>query len=288
MRINILTVNNGVGLERDALILAERLKNHTVKITDMAKSKIIAGKWDIFVHCEIVWPHAFPKGTINYLIPNQEWFKKEWLPLLHKFDGILCKTRHAFTIFSQLHDHVRYISFTSKDMWQKSGKKGIIHNAGKSESKGTKSIMESWKPEYPVLLITQDRIRLNNTKPNIDYRYGRINEDNYKALLNTHALHICTSEAEGWGHYIWEAMSTGAAVITLDAPPMDEYTDCLKVGYRESKPMGLGNKYAIDPVSFQNTLEKALSLDLSEIGQRNRERYEDNHDYFCNAIKEIF
>lgn len=286
MKINILTVNNGVGLQRDGLILANQLKGHFVKISDMSPRKNLAGRYDINIHCEIVWLNALRYATKNYLIPNQEWFNLDWIKHLYKFDCILVKTKHAYELFSKHHHNVKYISFTSNDMWRKSSKSGVLHVAGKSMAKGTKTIIENWKAEYPKLLLTQDRNKSINLNPNIDYRFGRINEDAFVNMLNSHQLHLCTSEVEGWGHYIWEAMSTGAAVITTDAPPMNEYIDDLLVPYSGKEPMNLGTKYFIDPKGFQSTVEKALDMDLKAIGYKNRAVYEENDEYFKRAFHE--
>ena len=36
-------------------------------------------------------------------------------------------------------------------------------------------------------------------------------------------VHICPSAREGFGHYINEARSVGAVVLTIDAAPMSEF-----------------------------------------------------------------
>ena len=43
-----------------------------------------------------------------------------------------------------------------------------------------------------------------------------------RTLQNSHRFHLCLSEAEGWGHYIAEALSVGAITLTCDAAPMNE------------------------------------------------------------------
>ena len=50
----------------------------------------------------------------------------------------------------------------------------------------------------------------------------RLSEEEVLRLMNTHGVHLCPSRTEGFGHYIVEALSTGAVVVTTNAPPMNE------------------------------------------------------------------
>lgn len=46
--------------------------------------------------------------------------------------------------------------------------------------------------------------------------------EDVRRLQNSHGIHVCVSEREGFGHYINEARAVGALVVTTNHPPMNE------------------------------------------------------------------
>jgi glycosyltransferase involved in cell wall biosynthesis len=50
-----------------------------------------------------------------------------------------------------------------------------------------------------------------------------VSNETLKDLQNKAFIHICPSCYEGFGHYINEALSVGAVVVTTDADPMREF-----------------------------------------------------------------
>src|SRR5688572_30297159 len=102
-RINIIACDNGIGLSREIRILAGILYDANFKVTlndiarpglrhriDLAASHRFSQKppYDINIFLEEVVPEWCAYARINLLIPNQEWFRVQWLPFLSLFDSI--------------------------------------------------------------------------------------------------------------------------------------------------------------------------------------------------------
>lgn len=65
------------------------------------------------------------------------------------------------------------------------------------------------------------RIYACSAAPNLFWCRGLARED-VDMLHRCASVFVCPSSAEGYGHYINEARSAGGAVVTVDAPPMNE------------------------------------------------------------------
>ena len=222
MKINIITHFNGVGLEQDANIIKSILdsKGHICNFVEYKQNKCTFADKNIFL--ELIRTDFFKFAKENILIPNPEWFFSEWLAKL-KDVKILCKTYDALNVFSKISDNVHYIGFTSQDCFLSDVKKEdrFIHIAGKSSHKNTDVIIKAWqsgKIKDKLILIKQDYKGINN---NIIH-CSRMPREDLLILMNACQYHLCPSEYEGFGHYINEARSTGALIISTDAAPMNE------------------------------------------------------------------
>ncbi len=245
----VIISGNSLGLENDSLVLQTALnkanssiqsnlilgrKNFFSKVRStlhLLQSRV-RGKKLIFIHMEEVQSKLTWMATQNYLIPNQDWFRSrtEKVTLANENIILLCKTKDALRAFSDINDRTHYLGFTSLDRHQSNVKKDYskyLHLAGKSEKKGTISVINAWKnhPEWPVLTLqttVDSHIRLAQNIPNINLITSNQSGENLLNLMNSHGVHLCISEVEGFGHYIVEALSTGAIVLTTDAAPMNE------------------------------------------------------------------
>ena len=111
-------------------------------------------------------------------------------------------------MLNQYHKNVINTTFFSLDRYYfPSHTDKFLHFKGKSIQKNTE------------LIKNIDYIKILDS--NVDY----LSDNEITNNLNTHDIHICCSLYEGWGHYLWEAMSCGKLVICSEIPVFKEYLD---------------------------------------------------------------
>jgi glycosyltransferase involved in cell wall biosynthesis len=101
------------------------------------------------------------------------------------------------------------------------------------------------------------------TAANIEHRIGYLADAELKRLQNAHRFHLCPSATEGFGHYIVEAMSVGAVVITLDAPPMNEMITPergILVPWSRIGTQHLATIFHFEDPSMERAIERALAM----------------------------
>lgn len=282
-RVRLITRDNGVGLRRDLEIVARALRGaqiHSEALTFggarvvnnlmQARTRLKAvasGRVDTQIFLERIYRGCLPAAHRNVLIPNPEWMLDKWLPLLPQFERVLCKTRNAERVFSQLGCNTRYIGFTSQDRFDAgiARERAFLHVAGRSTAKGTDAVLQAWlrHPEWPPLTVVQSRDVPRVEAPNIDHRLDYLDDAELRRLQNAHAFHLCPSEAEGFGHYLVEALSTSAVVITTDGEPMNELVTPergILLQPTGQRPMALGTRYTVDVAGIEDAVARALML----------------------------
>lgn len=255
-------------------------------------------EYDINLFIEDIDPNYFPRAKRNYLIPNQEWFRYRWLPYLIGLDGLLTKTRFSQRIFSFLKCRTNFVGFTSEDRFEPCLRKdynSFFHLAGNSPCKGTEAIVKLWlqHPEWPLLTIVQNRQKLGSlAAKNIRYHIGYIDDQQLKHYQNTFGIHLCPSETEGFGHYIAEAMSCKALVITTNAPPMNELVTPergILVDYYGAKFQCLSKRYYVDLIALERCINQVITLASGQkqlLGEQARQWYLENDNHFKNRFCE--
>jgi glycosyltransferase involved in cell wall biosynthesis len=254
MKINIITWLNNFGLTKEAKLLKEILEKEgfDVQIFNLEKKTEIRNA-DINIFCERISENHFQLAKFNIFLPNPEWFVfstsdgkahtqlTECIPEFSKLDLILCKTHDAVKIFKNYinEDKIKFVSFTSEDNFLEVENKyrTFLHLQGKSNLKGTNELWQvgfhyydDWSElskrtkKYLEIFISSANFSNAEILPAQFKYYPKINDDDdFKKAQNKCIFHICPSYYEGFGHYIWEALSCGAIVLTLDAPPMNEF-----------------------------------------------------------------
>jgi len=304
---NIIARTNGVGLDRDVDLVHQCLKNaghevmvsHCRGISPLRAILPCKPKFDANIFLERVFPRWFGCARQNLLIPNQERFPKRHRKHLKYIDQILCKSRHAEEIFSGLDHPSQYIGFTSSDLLDETIKpdyQSFFHLAGRSTLKGTETILDLWQkhPEWPLLTIVQCKENAPDQVPaNVKLIIDYIPHEEIKKHLNSHGIHLCTSLSEGWGHYIVEAMSCRAVVVTTDAPPMNELITPARgipVPYHHSEPRHLGTNFHVDPEKLEKNIQQLLLMPAEKkatLGKHARTWFEENDTAFRRKLTQI-
>ena len=285
MKINIYTSLNGVGLEADANLLKDHLQGHEVHLLDW-RTKQRGMRCDIAIHLEIPRYDCIRLAKRNIFIPNPEWFNIQWKSGLNNFTEIWCKTQDCKRIFEQLHTNTKLSGFISNDMYMQDVRKSklIIHVSGKSMSKGTKQICEAYKRNKNLpkcYLISSHKWECTNNLIGCE----RLPYNDLKILMNSSLIHLCPSSYEGWGHYIHEALSTAANIITTDHPPMNEFASGIKIDSTER--MGLADIGNVSVSALSDEIQRLYSLStntLVESGKLNRDAFLKRNSDFINFL----
>lgn len=301
LTINIISSKNGVGLSRDVALLEKELTKlgHKVGFIDFQKHDPPASQADINIFIQIGDEFFFSFAKRNYLIPNPECcllLSYDKVPL---FDLILCRTKEVERIYKTMNSNTVHMSFTCEDRYDPTVIKNYkqpIHLAGASIQKGTDRIAKIWEqnPDLPLLTMIRHLHKcqfpsLSNLKVVFEY----LPDADLKKYQNQCGMHLCPSESEGFGHYIMEAMSCGAVVISTNAPPMNEFVldkRCL-IDYDRTGTQNIATLYYIDVNKGASVIKGILALndnELKAIGKKNREFYLKNDKYFKKKLSEIF
>jgi hypothetical protein len=323
-RINIVAWHNGGGLSRDIDTLLEVLPADRFEVTlngarrEQASirrrrivhrasnlrhlwrphKKMTGAKYDVNLFLEDLSPGFFKHASANMFIPNPEWFKENQRRHLQGIDVVLCKTRDAQGTFSRLGSEARFIGFTSEDRGDTSHtlrrQTRFLHLAGRSWQKGTQPLITLWlqHPEWPTLTVVQNTRTYNQSKvvritaPNIHHLLERLDDAALRELQNSHAIHLCPSEAEGFGHCIAEAMSCGALTLTTNAPPMNELITPERgvlVDYQRTTRQRSGVNYYVDPADLERKIQAMIAMDDQsklKLGDNARNWFRENDRLF--------
>lgn len=246
MKINLIAHENGYGLSRDVEIFDEVLHDlgHEAYHLDPLHIPELLGTADANIFFEVVEPSCFAAAKHQVLIPNPEWPGSwiSYMPRLH----VWCKTLSAFETLTKLKmvidpargsegfKQIEYLGFTSRDRFDETveRKREFLHLAGHSSMRSTDVVLEAWlrNPKWPKLTVVWDEKKLSRfarefiEKPirNVEIYGYRLSGREVRELQNSCLFHLCPSECEGFGHYMNEALSVGAVVLSLNAPPMSE------------------------------------------------------------------
>jgi glycosyltransferase involved in cell wall biosynthesis len=235
----------------------------------------------------------------NVLLPNPEWL--DVTPAMSGMDAVLCKTRWTTEIMAKLHPRPVFTGFTSLDrslpMIERSDRRPF-HLVGRSPNKGTGAVLEAWRrnPGWPTLtVIAWDTglVMPEQVPGNVHVTRNFVDDAELQRIQAGSGLHVSPSEAEGFGHTLVEGMSTGALVITTDAPPMNELVTPERgelVPFRHSAPMREGRRFEVDVERLEERIAECLAAppdSLRAKGAAARKWFEENDAGFRRRLVEV-
>jgi len=259
------------------------------------------------IYCERVIEHpALKKAKYQILIPNPEWLDARTHSLAGMCTHVWHKSNFSLRRLTPIFPHAEhsYLGFTSPDPGLLvSGYESFVHLRGKlATRRNTNSILAHWKvtPSLPDLYVQfyaegADAIQYEGwlSDRNLHVRIGWLKRREYLDLASRHGLHLCTSEVEGYGHYINEARAMGALVVTTNGAPMNELVDAdcgVLVESSSSTPMNFGTRYLINPDDLAPGIDKVLSLSAKErraLGTEARQRFLIDDRRFRRRVREL-
>ena len=295
MRINIVSTHrNQTGLSQDADLLQGIWfsADDTVKFRRILNAQPECPEAEMNVFLEVLNPSLFTYAARNVLIPNPEWTYKTWIPYLASLDEIWCKTQEAVEIFKDLHPNVKYIGWTSiaKGIPEKKNFHKALVLTGKNIYRHPQLIVDAYAlavakdTKLPELHIVYDGTRLRVDVPEvlsskIVLHSSTLKQGEYDLLVQECGLAICCSGAEGFGHAVNEAASTGSILLLNDILPFKEFgyeTIWVNTEQTVPHPECLGVICKTTPDAVVDALEQYAAMSFKErkqMGNTNADKY---------------
>lgn len=225
LTINLVSRDNGVGLSADMALLEAMLggAGHQVARVDWRGHAM--PRCDVAMFLELWNPRLARYARKTVGIFNLEWFQPHWRRDLPRINQLWAKSVESHDVYRSLRLRTSTLTgFLSRDLMDGSvvREPTALHLRGHSDLKGTHAVIDAWRadPSLPPLTIIS---AVPLEVPHHVRVLGRLDDAELVAEMNRATFHICPSRAEGWGHYITEALSVGGLVITTDASPMNEH-----------------------------------------------------------------
>lgn len=223
--VNLVSRDNGVGLTVDMGLLEGMLTGAGYAVSRVDWRAPVMNRCDVAIFLELWSPRLARNARKTVGVFNLEWFQSGWARDLPRLTQLWAKSAESYAAYQRLRLRSATLTgFLSRDLMDESitREPRALHLRGHSDFKNTNAVIEAWRrdPSLPPLTIIS---AVPLEVPHYVRVLGRIPDDELRAEMNHASIHVCPSRAEGWGHYITEALSVGAQVVTTDASPMNEH-----------------------------------------------------------------
>lgn len=298
MRIQLITKDNGVGLSHDVRVLrhaiARAYPDAEVAFVDWRSPKDGRAS-DVNIFLELLAREFTAMAPINIFVPNPEWYYSHlWGAILPRMSHVWAKTEDCLRIFKGLHSRTVLSGWTSEDRLDPSviPSRRMLHVAGASTAKGTTQVIAAMRalPDLRLTIVAREDRWQGTLPPNIELLLN-VPDDALRALQNECMVHLCPSSYEGFGHYINEARSVGAFIITTNASPMREMValNGACVGYDSTGMQNLATHKHVSADALRSVIAAVMdapTATLATVASRGREAYEAERDAFHLFIRD--
>ena len=310
--------HESLGLANDAVVLCDAIQRfhndiqvHVYPEMELFHSK--ANQCLEMAHVQIFLEHIHPdlvdSSRYNIYIPNLEFMSRTDVHHIRHVHMVVAKTHQAFSVLKQMFPtlHISHWGWTSRDRLiegSSTTRDGYLHVKGVSRFKNSQALLNTWlkHPEWPELHVVchgnignNGYMELNvpfvQIAPNIKLTQRRMSDEELTNLMNAYNKHICCSVQEGFGHYINEAKSCQAAIVSTDGEPMNELIqddiNGVLVHTQRSTRVGLGTCYDMSEEELTRAIERMHHLDsqrITEMGVRNRHEYMEAQQAFIQNV----
>jgi hypothetical protein len=236
-------------------------------------------------------------------VANPEWLTERDLGVARALGTEFWhKTRHGLGQVSEFlpgSGH-KFIGFTSPGLSARdTDYDRFAHFAGKSRTRHTQQVLDIWRadPGLPDIRVHSfggplhlpEWVTLRNVSLHLGFMEGEAHAQEFAR----HGVHLCTSQVEGFGHYINEARSMGALIITLDAPPMNELVDRdsgILIAPDRHQALNCGVQYFATGEAIRAAVDEALGLSQAQrraLGQAARHRFVTEGQDFVRRLRAL-
>lgn len=239
-------------------------------------------------------------------VPNPEWLNTRSEAMLGTIDQVWHKSRfsqHQLAPLMPKAEH-HHTGFTSPDPGLKvRNYRAFAHFRGKSTTRHSREVLDVWRrnPGFPALNY---QFYQDGADPfefpewlswsNVSVHAGKMADEAYFQALSASGVHLCTSAAEGFGHYINEARAMSAVAVVLDAAPMNELidSDCgILLHPSGERPLKAGLRHQLSDAELELGVKAVLALsddDLETLGRNARRRYLAGRETFIGKVGPLF
>lgn len=274
MNVAIVSNFNGIGLQRDAELLAGALaelghSQHGIQFDEPLPEH--CKDFDLAIYLEVIPRNMLGLAPVRWAWLNPEWTKPEIVRTAQRhMHKVFAKTWEAKRIFDKIFPgKVFYSSFLTRDQYDPSiaRKKEFLHIGGNSSLRGTSAMADAWRWAHngvginAQLTIVSTALKNREDIPNVTI-LDRVREEELRTLQNRCLFHLYPSGTEGWGHAIHESLSVGAVLVTTSAPPMNEIERAMKIPAVKASKYHLADVYEVSALDIYGIATDLMASDL--------------------------